>query len=317
MSKKKSSRNFGLESRNMGSAVGLAQKQSVARKAISFQTAHDYGHRFAIFIAFAKENGIGRLERISREVVIEYGLELAHEVLDGEITASYAQDLVSAVNSVMNTVTWHQWVSVSPTMDCGIPRVSHVRADAPTGYDRDSFAKAAGALVGSNLGRQACVAELARELGIRSKEASLLDCSKALGEARHLGHINISKGTKGGRHRTVPITMPSQIDALIRASAVQGKNRNLIPKGQTWKQWRQGGLRTGREALQVHGISRLHDLRASYACERYLMLTGWLAPVLGGRILDKAIDFSAREAISNELGHGRIDVVASYVGGRK
>ena len=164
--------------------------------------------------------------------------------------------------------------------------------------------------------RGAAVAELARELGLRSKEASLLDTGKALKEAQSRAAVTISEGTKGGRVREVPITRPEQLTALSRAASVQGDARALIPASQNWHQWRQGELRDTRETLQAYGIDRLHDLRAAYACERYEQLTGHAAPVQGGQIQDRDADRHAREVISKELGHHRIEVVASYVGGR-
>ena len=52
-----------------------------------------------------------------------------------------------------------------------------------------------------------------------------------------------------------------------------------------------------------------------YACKRYRQLTGAAAPAVAGRRdVDKTTDRAARQVISRELGHGRIDVVAAYVG---
>jgi hypothetical protein len=50
--------------------------------------------------------------------------------------------------------------------------------------------------------------------------------------------------------------------------------------------------------------------------ERYEALTGHPAPVMGGHIDDRQADRDAREQISHELGHDRIEVVAEYIGGR-
>ena len=52
-----------------------------------------------------------------------------------------------------------------------------------------------------------------------------------------------------------------------------------------------------------------------YACDRYAQLTGCPAPAVAGcRQANKAVDRSARQILSQELGHGRADVVAAYVG---
>lgn len=62
-----------------------------------------------------------------------------------------------------------------------------------------------------------------------------------------------------------------------------------------------------------------HELRAAYACERYEQLTGFPAPINGGRVHreDLELDQHARQQLSHELGHSRIDVVSAYIGGRR
>ena len=166
------------------------------------------------------------------------------------------------------------------------------------------------------MARQACIAELAREFGLRSKEASLLDTRTALAEARKASTVTITEGAKGGRTRGLSLSSPTQLEVLSRAAEVQGNGRNLIPTEASWREWREGGLRDGREAIQERGIDGYHDLRAAYACERYEALTGHAAPVMGGHIDDRQADRNAREQITNELGHNRIDVVSEYIGGR-
>ena len=129
--------------------------------------------------------------------------------------------------------------------------------------------------------------------------------------------MTISDGTKGGREREVPITSEGQREALERAAQAQGDARAVMPPGENWQTWREGELRDAREVVQEHTGGGLHDLRAAYACERYQALTGHAAPSAGGEITDKDRDAAARMAVAEELGHGRIDVVAEYVGGRR
>jgi hypothetical protein len=73
-----------------------------------------------------------------------------------------------------------------------------------------------------------------------------------------------------------------------------------------------------RETLHEHGLKGFHELRATYACERYEQLTGHAAPINGGHCyrIDRDLDQQARQQISLELGHNRIDVVSAYIGGR-
>jgi hypothetical protein len=309
--------NFGLRSRDMGKAGEFALNQAARSGAISYSTAGTLAERWNQFVEHAKSEGTRWMEDIRADQVRAWGSGLADRVRNGEMSASYAQNLVSAVNTVMNLATKGQWESVSPTKDCGIAQRSSIRIESPSGIDRSAFKSAMDSLRDAGLHRQASVAELARDLGLRSKEASLLDARSALIEARERGAITVTEGTKGGREREVPITSEHQIQTLERAAEIQGEGKNLIPSDQTWKEWRDGGLRDGREAIQeAIGGHGYHDLRAAYACERYKALTGHDAPVLGGRIEDRDLDREARMEISEELGHGRIDVVAEYLGGR-
>lgn len=308
------SRNYGLGTRDMAQAGRMALAQACKRGELSFASVDAISDRWGHFASFAKSEGVGRMERITPELVQEYGRSLASQVREGQMTPSYAQNMVSAINTVMHQV--RQWKSVSPTKDCQIATRSHVRDTPPVGIDRANLGRALDALRDAGQHRGAAVVELARELGLRSKEASLLDVGKALKEAQNRGVVTISEGTKGGRVREVPITRPEQISTLSRAAAAQGDARALIPADQNWQQWREGGLRDTREAVQEHTGGGLHDLRAAYACDRYNQITGAVAPVMGGQILDRQADKEARERISNELGHDRIEVTASYVGGR-
>jgi len=85
---------------------------------------------------------------------------------------------------------------------------------------------------------------------------------------------------------------------------------------ETYQGCRQGELRAGRRLLQAAGLRGYHDARAAFACERYHALIGHPAPVVvgGQREADREADGKAREVIAVELGHGRTEVVAAYIG---
>lgn len=309
--------NFGLGTREMGKAGTFATNAAARAGNLSYASAATLGERWQQFTRWARaEQDIKWMEQVDRQAVEAYGRSLAERVEADTLSPAYAQNLVSAVNTVMDLATRGQWESVSPTRTCGIPERSSVRDTAPTGYDRAEYGRALDALRSSGLDRQAAIAGLARDLGLRSKEACLLNARTTLAEATKAGKVTISDGTKGGRTREVPIATPGALESLRTAAALQGAGRNLIPEQESWREWREGGLRDGREALKTHGIARYHDLRAAYACERYETITGHPAPVLGGVITDRDKDREARERISAELGHGRIDVVSAYIGGR-
>jgi hypothetical protein len=72
--------------------------------------------------------------------------------------------------------------------------------------------------------------------------------------------------------------------------------------------------------LKESGLSNMHGLRHRYAQMRYETLTGWRPPLAGGpsrALLTQAqrlIDAEARQIISQELGHERIEITAVYCG---
>lgn len=64
----------------------------------------------------------------------------------------------------------------------------------------------------------------------------------------------------------------------------------------------------------------MHGLRHAYAQSRYEVLTGWKSPKAGGLARKELTaeqqikDAFARQTISRELGHERIEVVKVYLG---
>lgn len=309
--------NYGLQTRDMAKAGVFAANAAARDGSLSYASAATIGERWLQFADWARaEEGIKWMEDVDRETVVAYGQELAERVAAGEMAASTAQNYMSAVNTVMSLATHGQWKSVSPT-NCGIDQRSSIRESAPGALDREAYARAVGAVRAEVGERAAAVVELCRELGLRSKEASLIDARSALTEALSRGAITISEGTKGGREREVPIASERQLEALSKAAEAQFLSRSLIPSEMSWREWREGELRDAREVVQAYTGGGLHDLRAAYACERYESLTGYAAPVVAGeRLADRELDREAREQIAEELGHGRIDVVSEYVGGR-
>ena len=108
-------------------------------------------------------------------------------------------------------------------------------------------------------------------------------------------------------------------DALkfARQSSPAG-SRNLIAPHESYLSFLQQIIRPARDILHTHNLKGFHELRAAYACERYEQITQHRAPINGGQCcqVDRNLDRAARRQISYELGHGRIDVVAAYIGGR-
>lgn len=308
------SRNYNLGSRNMADAARIALSREARKGDLSFLSASTLSERFSHFSVFAKLNGIARMERVTFDLVVQYGRSLVAKVEREDLSPAYAQNLVSAVNTVFAIVRF-DWKSISPTKDCGIPRRCAIR-QTPTLTIMEAKL-AIQYLKNAKKERLASIADLALTFGLRSKEASLLDNLEAIKKVNKSGSINIEKGTKGGRKRVLKVNGLDEINVLKKCAELQGKDRSLMPFETNWKSWREKELRKGRELLNPYGIKGFHEFRAAYAASRYKDITGWKAPANGGRILDKQVDIDARKKIAEELGHGRIDVVSEYIGSRK
>jgi len=164
---------------------------------------------------------------------------------------------------------------------------------------------------------------LARTTGMRLREAILADLPRLHREAEHLGRINIQDGTKGGRSgASAPrwIVANEEVKAALQFArkASPPRSRNLLARDESYAAFLQRTLLPARETLHEQGLKGFHELRAAYACERYEQLTGHAAPVNGGHCyrIDRDLDQQARQQISLELGHNRIDVMSAYIGGR-
>lgn len=298
----------------MASAGRVFLNRAVDKGDIACATAHSVDLCWERFAGFAHSRGVRRIEHVARELVLDFGRELAVEVKLGKCAAGYAQRLVSGVNTVLR-LSGTDWRPVKPVSDCDIPRRSHVRKWVPGGMDVGKISIVIAALQQTGLHRAAAVVILAWGFGLRSKEAALLDTVKALREAEQSGWFDLVAGTKGGRRRVVHVRHPFQMRLLEQVAEVQGSGRSIIPSELDWRQFRDDELLNARPVLKTHGVRHFHDLRAAYACRRYQQLTGYAAPVIIGKIVDKTLDRAARLIISQELGHNRIEVSAAYVGG--
>ncbi|GAB4301482.1 MAG: hypothetical protein Kow0096_22360 [Thiohalomonadaceae bacterium] len=307
-----SGRNFGW-----GSKMAYAGHNAL-------RTAHGGGHhgtvaahseRWGQFANWAKGQGVKDSRQVDQTLVERYAADLSQRVAAGEVNVAYAQNLLSSVNTTLAALREDSTISVRPSV---VGTRSTVRSDAPGGIDRAAIGRAADALRTAGHERAAAIVELTRDLGLRQKEAALLDARGALEQARRTGKINVTEGTKGGRGHEIDRLVPVSEQAMATlqgATAVQGAGRNLIPEGMSWVQFSQHVKGVALPALREEGLGTVHDQRAAYACERYMEITGHQAPVVSGRrYASKETDRNARETISKELGHKRIEVVAEYVG---
>lgn len=324
MGRHSTSRNFGY-----GKQVAYAGKQALRDYYGQghHSTVATHVQRWKSFADWAKEQGIRDLAKIdSREISEAYAEHIKAQVEAGDLAVSTAQNRISTVNRVFTALRGDGYVQLSPREYVG-PR-SNVRTSAPAALDTGRVQNAATSLQEAGLTRAAATLELARAFGVRREEAVKADLDRWVREAARCDQhgqsfVNVLDGTKGGRDapRWVPVG-EAQRQALANALAARpADSRNLIASHERYVDVaiaRSSELNRARATLQQHGLPGYHDARAAYACERYEQITGHPAPAVAGeRLASKDKDLEARVIISAELGHGRVDVLVSYVGSRR
>lgn len=291
-----------------------------------YGTAKAHSDRWLAFVRWCRSEdgpGFNDARQIDRQTLLNYAGHLRQQVEHGVIGIATAQNRLSSVNRTLAALRGDLYVKVpSPSKALGMRRTS-VRRSVPQGQDREQVTRIVDVLCEHQQPRVAAIAQLARATGIRLREAILADLPRLKREAKQFGKINIQEGTKGGRSgASAPrwITVDDHIrEALEFALQVSPDgSRNLLAPDERYLDFLQGIVGPARDILHQHNLKGFHELRAAYACGRYEQITHHLAPINGGRCyqLDRRLDQEARVQISYELGHGRIDVVSAYIGGR-
>lgn len=307
--------NYGLGNKDMARAGRNALLRDKSMQ--SFSSLDTLSRRWGRFCEWAKGQGIKRMEKIGRDDVIRYGVELAGKVRAGGMEESTAQNYVSAVNRVLGIARGDEALAVSPTLDCGIGKRTGI-ATASKAVSAAEHQK----LLKTLPERLGAIFELQRQFGMRFKESALFDALKAFKTALSDGVIRLDAGTKGGRPRTVPVLRAEQRESLARAAAIQD-GRSMVPKGARYVDFQRACYRE---------FSNWHGERHAYAQARYEALVGAPCPVVAGIRRGKAhhaflaerlglsvrqamtLDRESRKIIAEELGHGRIGITNAYLG---
>ncbi|MEN5128084.1 integrase domain-containing protein [Pseudomonas alloputida] len=291
-----------------------------------YGTVKAHGDRWQAFVKWCRSEqgpGINDARQIHRKVLADYAAYLRDLVGRGDLAVSTAQNRLSSVNRTMAALRGDQCVKVpSPSKALDMQRTG-VRHSVPQGQDREQVKQIVDALCRDHQLRAAAIVLLARATGMRLREAILADLPRLSREAKELGRINIQDGTKGGRAGASAARWIAVDDHVRQALGFARQvspagSRNLIAPNGNYLNVVKEVVRPVRDILHAHNLKGFHELRAAYACERYEQITQHPAPINGGKLcqVDRNLDREARRRISYELGHGRLDVVAAYIGGR-
>ncbi|MCV6623510.1 MAG: integrase domain-containing protein [Cellvibrionaceae bacterium] len=269
--------------------------------------------RWGKFCTYAESQGIKDARNITPELVECYAKTLSGKAV------STQQNYLSAVNTVMTLVSGNRWEKFSPRNLVGVSRCSIRTKSVSVTYEQ--VVHVSKALREKGHIRLSFIPLLSFLLGLRRKEAALLDVHSVFNEAKKYGSIDVVRGTKGGRGRYVRRDVPAGEQAISVLEEICNflpkEDRCLVSSGTEYQAFNAAISHTVLPVLKDIGIDRLHDLRAAYACHRYKAITSCDAPCnrkSSDPRAEKNIDLRAREIISLELGHNRTQVTNSYIG---
>ncbi|MFJ2540475.1 integrase domain-containing protein [Pseudomonas sp. NPDC087614] len=291
-----------------------------------YGTVKAHSDRWQAFVRWCRSEegpGFNNARQINCQTLLDYAGHLRQQVEQGELAIATAQNRLSSVNRTMAALRGDQYVKVpSPSKALGMQRTS-VRQSVPQGQDPEHVKQIVDALCEHQMSRPAAIVQLARATGMRLRETILANLPRLKREAEQFGKINIQDGTKGGRSgASAPrwIAVDDHIREALRFAeqvSLDGSH-NLLAPNESYFDFQREIVRAARDLLHKHNLKGFHELRAAFACERYEQITQHPAPINNGHChqLDRRLDQKARVQISYELGHGRIDVVSAYIGGR-
>jgi integrase len=320
----------GRDGRNFGYGRQLSYAGPQALKDMfgggHYGTVKVHSDRWQAFVKWCRSEqgpGINGARQIDQKVLADYAAYLREVVGRGDLAVSTAQNRLSSVNRTTAALRGDQHVKLpSPSKALGMQRTG-IRYSVPQGQDREQVKQIVDALCSCRQLRAAAIVLLARATSMRLREAILADLPRLSRETNDLSRINIQDGTKGGRFgASAPrwIAVDDHVrGALGFARQVSpAGSRNLIASHESYLKLLQEIIRPARDILHSHNLKGFYELRASYACERYEQITLHQAPINGGECsqADRSLDREARTQVSYEMGHGRIDVVGAYIGGR-
>lgn len=154
--------------------------------------------------------------------------------------------------------------------------------------------------------------KLQAAFGLRVEESFLLRPEEAV---RDDNLLNVSRGTKGGRERVVPIEL--KVAVLEEAATLSNPyTGSTIPHGYTKKQWREHYY----HVLRKHGVTLAgigvtsHGLRHQYLQQMYERITGAQAPIKqSGDRVDREAHKAAMQRIVEAAGHSRATKANAYL----
>jgi integrase len=154
--------------------------------------------------------------------------------------------------------------------------------------------------------------KLQAAFGLRVEESFLLRPAEAV---RDDGLLSVTRGTKGGRDRLVPVEF--KLAVLEEAAALSNPySGSTIPHEYTKQQWREHYY----HVLKKHGVTQAgigvtsHGLRHQFLQQMYERITGVGAPIkLPAERVDREAHRAAMQRVVEAAGHSRATKANAYL----
>ena len=306
-----------------------------------------------VFMDFHEATGVSQLKHLTKEDYNGYIEQLRERVADEagkKLEMSTVVGRLSYLNTAIETICRTNRITsldfIRSPSKCDFRRATDTtdKANSPEAAkawrNRLESQAAAGDKFAAGL-RHAT--ELMGAFGLRYREASACKLDDKNSNALYL-EVDRKDQTKCGKYRRIEITADSQRQALESAKAFAKQNhmRSLIPADMTLQQCRGRAYREVEKFRDETGFDyRYHGERHEYAHRKYASEWGklaghevqcpavmglggrknaakWFAAVQSQTGLSKyqvrELDEKIRLSVSTDLGHGRTDVTATYLG---
>jgi integrase len=160
--------------------------------------------------------------------------------------------------------------------------------------------------------RTAVQLKLQAAFGLRVEESFMLRPAEAVRDPRKL---SVTRGTKGGRSREVPIE--AKLEILYEAALLEnGRTGSTVPADRTLRQWRDWYY----YVLEKHGVTKAglgvtsHGLRHAYLQTLYERVSGVPAPIKGSdHRPDAERHMDAMRRVVEAAGHTRKTKANAYL----
>ncbi|MGR5318927.1 integrase domain-containing protein [Vibrio sp. PNB22_1_1] len=317
--------NFSLGSRDMTKALINASLENQA--GIVSNTHRARLPAIELFITFVKtDTDIKRLNDIGKSNVMHFGESLKNSVDEELLAPATARDYLSHVNRALAQARGDEACVVNATRELGMKPKSGIAT-----VDRSIDAEMHDRVLDQVTPEVGFVMQLQRTFGMRFREASLFDATRALKELKQGQAPNLWRGTKGGQSRALPVDTEEKHRLLARVAGYQQAQQRdtLVPSHLSFKAFQSEAWRQTKRADRRY-LS--HGERKHFACEYYAKAMGVRCPVQAQVAHGKAHhqyianalnltvqeakrrDHQVRLALSTLLGHHRISVTHAYLG---